>query len=80
MYKIDRRGGGWGGPKNRILGIYLIQIATKFLAKCVEFIGKKGIQSKLNSQLLVLYVKQHIIVTHSYSILSSDKSSPVKTN
>ena len=22
MYKIDRRGGGTGGPKNRILGIY----------------------------------------------------------
>ena len=22
MYKIDRRGGGWGGSKNRILGNY----------------------------------------------------------
>ena len=29
MYKIDRRGGGWGGSKNRILGQTLLPIRPK---------------------------------------------------
>ena len=70
MYKIDRRGGG-GGPKNRILGIYLT-------LPCGHVISHKNLG--LIGSVVLTFIgykktdKPNLYIDYAYIILSKDES------